>query len=84
MVTAAIINFMFYAIAFWVGLLPTASLPFSLTSAISSASGYLTSLDSVLPMTVIISTFTFFLLFEGGYLTYKVIYWIIKKIPTIS
>lgn len=72
------------AIVGWIQFLPTASLPFSLSSAITSASGYLTSLNSVLPMTVIISTFGFFLLFEGGYLTYKVIYWIIKKIPTIS
>lgn len=84
MITAAVINFFAMAIVGWVQFLPTASLPFSLSSAITSASGYLSSLNSVLPMTVIISTFGFFLLFEGGYLTYKVIYWIIKKIPTIS
>jgi len=84
MVIAKLINFIFFAISYWIGFFPIASLPFSLSSAITSASGYLTSLNSVLPMTVIISTFGFFLLFEGGYLTYKVIYWIIKKIPTIS
>lgn len=54
------------------------------TTAITSTNGYLASLDSFLPMETIINILTLFLVIEGAVLTYKLIMWVIKRIPTQS
>jgi len=61
-----------------------ASLPTAITTSITTASGYMSALSDFVPITTILSLLGFSLLFETGYFVYKVAYWIIKKIPTIS
>lgn len=60
------------------------SLPEGITTAISTASGYISSIDFIVPVSTILSIFGVFLTFEVGVLTFKGINWLIRKIPTIS
>jgi hypothetical protein len=66
--------------------LPNASLPASISSAISVVGGYFATFYSVLPVTcaALVAIITFVLVLEGGVLIYKGIMWIIRKIPGIS
>lgn len=65
-------------------LLPNASLPSGVTSALSTAGGYVSSLDDFVPVLTLFSVFTSILIVEGFILTYKAIMWGIKKIPGIN
>lgn len=56
----------------------------TITDAISTASGYISSLNTYLPMTTLIAILTLVLLIEGFYLGHRLINWAIRKIPTIS
>jgi hypothetical protein len=59
-------------------------LPVNFSTAISNAGGYYNSLNTILPMDTMIQILAFFLAIEGAYLIYKVIMWIIQKIPTLN
>jgi hypothetical protein len=65
-------------------ILSDVSLPSEITSAITTASGYYHSLDVILPMDTMIQILGVSLTFEGLYLIYKLIMWVIKKIPGIN
>lgn len=65
-------------------LLADVSLSATFSGGIESASTFISALNQVLPMTTILAIILFDLTFEGFYFAYKVIYWILKKIPTIS
>mgnify|MGYP000267023174 CR=1 FL=1 len=60
------------------------TLPGDWLSSISTASSFIVPLDSYIPVITIISVFFVFILFEVGYLGWKFVNWIIRKIPTIS
>jgi hypothetical protein len=88
-----ITSLILYAIygAIWVltspiRLLPDASLSSSISSAITTISGYIAAMYSVLPTTTVtlISLITIVITLETAVLTYKGIMWIIRKIPGIS
>lgn len=53
-------------------------------SAINTASGYISAFDNFLPMGTLITILGLFIAFELFYFTYKVVMWVIKKIPTIN
>jgi len=65
-------------------LLPNASLPANITSAISTASTYLTAIDFIFPVSSFITIFALILAVETFIILWKIINWIIKKVPTIS
>ena len=65
-------------------LLPDATIPPDLLTAISNASGYLTVFNSFVPVTTLLAVVSAVLVVEGFIIGYKVIMWLIKKIPTIS
>jgi len=70
-------------------LLADATMPAGFTNVIHVVSGYIsmfTTSGILLPLTIqtILAILGFSLAFEAGYLLYKIIYWVIKKIPTIS
>lgn len=67
-----------------ISLLPDVSPISSIATAITIASNYLSGLDSFVPITLILAIFSVFLLYEGAYFSFKIIYWIIKRIPTQS
>ena len=87
MITTALLNILYY---FIVGItspiraLPDVSLPEGLTSAIQTASGYFTSLNTILPMDTMITILGVSLAFEGLYIIYKLIMWVIKKVPGLN
>jgi len=65
-------------------LLPDVSLPSEFTHSIQVAANYLTIFNNFLPMTTIFIVLSLTLAFEAGLLTYKIIMWVVKKIPTID
>ena len=54
------------------------------TTAINTASAYYHSIDTILPIDTMIQILSISLTFESLYLIYKLIMWVIKKIPTIN
>lgn len=56
----------------------------SVTEAVSTASGYISSLNTYLPMSTLIAILGLVLIIEGFYLGHRLINWAIRKIPTIS
>jgi hypothetical protein len=67
-----------------IALLPDVSTISGIGSAISVASTYISALNNFLPMTTILIILGAFVTYETGYFTFKLIYWIIKRIPTQS
>lgn len=86
MITSLFIQTFFYFINLLIGLLPTVSSNTNISTAISTASNYVSSIHAFLPYitTTAISIIGLFLVFEGGYMLFKIIYWIIKRFPTQS
>lgn len=64
--------------------LPDVSFSSQFTASITAVANYLALLNNIIPMTTIFIVFALTLVFEGGVLTYKLIMWVIKKIPTIN
>jgi hypothetical protein len=66
-------------------LAPDVSLPSSITGSISTASGYISSLDAFFPVHELVIIFlVVFVAYEVAYFGYKLIMWVIRKIPGIS
>ncbi len=87
MITSAILQLIYgfiYAITSPLRLLDDVALNSNFATSIQTASGYYHSLNDILPIDTMLAILGISLLFEGLYLTYKLIMWVIKKIPTIS
>lgn len=65
-------------------LLGDVSLSSNFSTAISNASGYLNSLNAIVPIDTILTIFGFLLVILYSWLVYTVIMWVIKKIPTLN
>ena len=65
-------------------LLSNVTLPSGLTSALTTASGYIHALNVILPIDTILAILGVSLALELAYLTFKIIMWVIRKIPTIN
>jgi uncharacterized membrane protein YfcA len=66
-------------------LAPDVSLPSIVTNTIGTASSYISALDRFLPITELVFILTaIFIIYESGYFAYKLVNWVIRKIPTIS
>lgn len=55
-----------------------------ITDAITTTGGYLNSINAILPVDTMLEILAVGLAFELGYLIYKIIMWVIRKIPTIN
>jgi len=87
MITTAILEIIYafiFAITSPLRLLDDVALNSNFATSIHTASGYYHSLNDILPIDTMLTILGISLLFEGLYLTYKLIMWVIKKIPTIS
>ena len=87
MITNSIIDLLFSLISFL--LTPITSLADvvispEITDALTTTSGYLHSINTILPVDTMLEILAVGLAFELGYLIYKLIMWVIKKIPTIN
>jgi hypothetical protein len=60
------------------------SLPVDLTNAIQTTNSYLASINFIFPVSTFLTIFTLILTIEGFIILYKIINWLIRKIPTID
>lgn len=65
-------------------LLNDVSLTGSFASAITTANGYISVVDSILPLTTLLIIMGLFFVIEGGIFGFKLLTWIIKKIPFLN
>lgn len=65
-------------------LLPDVSLPSQFTTALSSASTYISALNTYLPISDILTLLFLVIAYELAYATYKLIKWGYNKIPGIT
>jgi hypothetical protein len=65
-------------------LLPNVTLPANITAAIGSANSYLSAIDFVFPTGAFVTIFGVIIGIEILLFLYKIIMWIIRKIPGIS
>lgn len=65
-------------------LLSDVSLPASFTSAVSTAAGYAASFNTLIPIDTLFQVLAAMAAVEVGVLAYKLIMWVVTKIPTIS
>lgn len=86
MITSSFINAIFYGVNSLVDKLPNISINSSIGTSISTASGYISGVYSFIPAITIslLAIIAFDILFESSYLLYKIIYWIIRRLPTQS
>jgi hypothetical protein len=87
MITGALLNIVYYfiyAITSPLRLLGDVVLNSNFASSITTASGYYHSVNTILPIDSMITILGVSLTIELSYATFKVIMWVIKKIPTIN
>jgi hypothetical protein len=87
MITTAILGIIYafiFAITSPLRLLADVSLDSNFASSIQTASGYYHAVNGFIPVDTMLTILGISLVFEGLYLTYKLIMWVIKKIPGIS
>ena len=87
MITTAILDLLYgliHLIITPILLLPDVVLNANFTTSLATASGFYHSLNAILPVDNMLEILAFDLVFEGFYLLYKIIMWVIQKIPTIN
>lgn len=87
MIITAILNLVFIFVGFILSplsLLGDVSLNSNFASSLATASGYYHALNAILPIDTMIQILGVSLAFEGAYLIFKLIMWIIAKIPTLN
>jgi len=73
-----------YAITSPLRLLADVSLPAGLASAVSTANGYISSFNAFLPLSTMITILGLVFGIELLIISYRIIVWVITKIPGIS
>jgi hypothetical protein len=86
MITSAFLSLFFGAVSILLGFLPAVSSNSAFGSAIATGSSYLSAIHSFIPLLTItlLAIIAFDVLFESAYLLFKVVYWVIRRIPTQS
>lgn len=87
MIVTAILNLVFVfisAILSPLSLMGNASLDSNFSTALSTAGGYYHSLNGILPVDTMLQILGVSLAIEGAYLIFKVIMWIIAKVPGLN
>ena len=72
---------MLYAL---INALPTVNASNGFVDGMTLATQYLSTINQFLPMGSLIAILLFDVTFETGYLTFKIIYWFIRRFPTQS
>lgn len=87
MITAILINAVYlivYAITSPLRLFADVSLSSSITSAITTASGYISSFTPYFPVGTALTCLGIILTIEAAVIVYKILVWVITKIPGVS
>lgn len=70
-----------YVISAPLRLLADVSLPAGVAQAVATASNNLAIVDTIAPVTALLAVISAFLVVEGGIFVYRLIIWVIKKLP---
>lgn len=65
-------------------LLPDATLDTRISTAFANVQGYISTMDPIFPIGTLLTVLGIIVLVEFAIFGYKALYWLIKKIPTIS
>lgn len=86
MILNTFLNIINISVSFLIGLLPDVVVNQTFINTISTVSTYVSALYSFIPtiITAVLAVLVIDLTFEGVYLLYKAIYWIIRRFPTQS
>lgn len=87
MITTGIIYLIYglvFAVTFPIRNLADVSMATNFNTSITTANGYISSFNTIFPIDTIGQILTLFLAIEGAVLTYKLIMWLIRRIPTQS
>ena len=87
MITNALLSLLYAAIALLIAplnLLPNATINPNVSSALAQVGDYFAIMNGIFPIGTLLAVLGAVLSVEVFILTYKVIMWVIKKIPTIS
>jgi hypothetical protein len=86
MIYAPFIFAIFFVVNGLLGKMDTINANNGFSTSILTANGYISSIYSFLPLITItiLAILLFDLIFEGSYLLFKAIYWVIRRFPTQS
>lgn len=89
MITNALLYLLYlliYAISSPLRLLPNVALPAAITSSISTANTYIAAIYAILPYTIaaLLIVLGLVISIEGFIISFKIINWLIRKIPGIN
>lgn len=84
MILNFILNLIYNISIFFLDLLPEVSMPDGIINAITTAGGYIASMNIILPMDTLLAIIGLYLTIEGVILVIKIINFIIRKIPGIN
>ena len=87
MITSTVLYIVYafiFGISYPLRLLPDVSLPSALSSAITTANGYISALNVILPMDTILAVLSTVFALELSVFTYKIIMWVVHRLPTQS
>jgi hypothetical protein len=84
MLATFLLNLVYSISAGFLNLFPDVSLSDSVSSAVNTASGYISALSIILPVSTLIAIVGLVLTIEGVILVIKIINWFIRKIPSIN
>lgn len=86
MITSGILVIIFGTLNYLISFLPTVSDTGVFSTAITTASTYLSAVYGFIPLITgtLLAIIAFDIVFETAYLLYKVVYWVIRRFPTQS
>lgn len=87
MITTAILYLLYggiYVITSPLRLLSDVSLPETFAGYIITANHYIMNIDFIFPVATFLECIAFLVIVEAGIIFYRIIMWVVKKIPTIS
>jgi len=80
----SVLNLIITVVNYFVSLLPDATISDNVSSAVATASNYLSALDIIIPAYTLTAIIGIFLIVEGAINGIKLFNWFIRKIPGIS
>ncbi len=87
MITTAIIYLLYFVIKLFLlpfTLLSDVTINSSFSSGVATASGYINSMNTYIPIDTMLTILGIAIGLETAFLSYKFIMWIIRKIPSIN
>jgi hypothetical protein len=84
MITSFLLNLLYWIlllITLPLRALPNATLPAEFTGTLATGAGYIMMMDDLVPIQNILQYLTLLVVFEAGILGWKLINWVLRRIP---